>query len=684
MSTPKRFAPIIRNRAQMLHGGDYNPEQWLESPAVLEEDMRLMKLAGVNAVSVGIFSWSMLEPREGVFEFKWMDDLLDRLHKNGIAAVLATPSGAKPNWMAAKYPEIRRVDRHGRREPQQGRHNHCYTSPVYREKCTLMNTHLAERYKNHPALAMWHVSNEYGGDCHCDLCKAAFRKFLQDRYKTLDALNLAYWSRFWSHTYGDWNEIDCIDSTVHGLAIDWNRFVSHQTVDFFRHESAPLRKITPQVPVTINMMGMYEPLNYWKFAPHVDVIAWDSYPRWHCDESVPFEACWTSFVHELNRSLKKQPFMLIESTPSITNWHTFSPLKRPGLHKTASLQAVAHGADAVMYFQWRKSRGSCEKFHGAVIDHVGHENTRVFREVAELGETLSKLQNVVGTMPQPSAAIIYDWENRWAFNASAGPRNVEKNMDHTAVEHYAPLWRRGVSCDVIDMDQPFDSYKLLIAPMLYMLRPGVAERLAKFVENGGILVTTYCSGIVNESDLCFLGGFPGGKDSPLRKALGIWVEETDAMPDHNRQRVAAVDGNTANLSGDYSARHYCDLLHTEGAQVLARYTTDFYAGQPAVTVNQFGKGRAFYVAARLDDRFTDDFIGHLTDGLPRAIQSPLPQGVTASLRSDGATAFVFLLNFNATPVTIDLGGEHECVVGGKKLRVAQLGGYDAIVLKRPM
>ncbi|HRK31100.1 MAG TPA: beta-galactosidase [Tepidisphaeraceae bacterium] len=682
MSVIQRFPPVAPSRAHILHGGDYNPEQWLESPEIIEQDMHLMKRAGVNVVSVGIFSWSMLEPREGQFDFKWMDALLDRLARNNIAAVLATPSGAKPHWMAAKYPEICRVDAKGNREPQGWRHNHCYSSPVYREKCTIINTMLAERYARHPALAMWHVSNEYGGECRCELCKAAFRKWLQARYETLDALNHAYWSRFWSHTYHDWSEIDFIDESVHGLTIDWKRFVTDQTVDFFKHESAPLRRLTPGVPITVNMMGMYEPLNYWKFVPHLDVISWDSYPGWHQKDDVIYDAIWTGLVHDINRSLKQKPFMLIESCPSSVNWQKISPLKRPGLHRVSSLQAIAHGSDSVMYFQWRKSRGSFEKFHGAVVDHVGHENTRVFGEVKALGEELAKLPQVVGTMPKAAAAIVFDWENRWAINCIAGARNVDKNHDQTAVEHYAPLWQRGIACDAIDMDQPFNSYRLLIAPMLYMIRPGVAERIAEFVRNGGTLVTTYLSGIVKESHLCFLGGAPGGADSPLRKVLGVWAEEIDALPDQRTQNVTAVDGNDAGLCGTYVARHFCDLIHAETAIPLAHYTTDFYAGRPAVTVNRYGQGSAYYVAARMDSRFNDDLIGRLSKDLPRALNTTLPAGVSATMRTDGASEWLFLMNFNAAPAKVGLGSQYERVTDGKPITAVELEGYDAVVLKR--
>ncbi len=433
---PLDHGPIHPKCPHMLHGGDYNPEQWIDTPGVWDEDMRLMKLAGCNAMSVGIFSWAMLEPEEGVFAFDWMDRVMDNLAANDAYAVLATPSGAKPAWLGHTYPEVRRVTPEGRRQPQAGRHNHCPTSPVYRDKITGINTRLAERYKDHPALLVWHVSNEYGGECFCDLCWAAFRSWLQARYGTLDALNRAWWTTFWSHRYTDWEQIDTLDRSVHGLMLDWKRFVTDQTVDFFRCESAPLRRITPDIPVTVNMMGLYPGLNYWKFAPHVDVISWDSYPRWHSQPDDSQIASSIAFVHDINRSLKRgKPFMLMESTPSMTNWMAVGRPKRPGMHRLSSLQAVAHGSDTIQYFQWRKSRGSTEKFHGAVVDHVGHEHTRVFQDVADLGRILAQLDPVVGTSVAPEVAILYDWENRWALEAACGPRNQDKNYPETCIAH---------------------------------------------------------------------------------------------------------------------------------------------------------------------------------------------------------------------------------------------------------
>jgi len=626
---------------------------------VWQEDMRLMKLAGCNVVSLGIFAWTALEPEEGLFEFGWLDKVMDLLAANEIYALLATPSGARPAWMSAKYPEVLRVRPDGQRNGHGARHNHCFTSPVYREKVRLINTQLAERYHRHPALIMWHVSNEYNGECHCDLCQTAFIEWLKHKYGTLDTLNHAWWTRFWSHTYTDWSQIvppsPFGELYVHGLNLDWKRFITDQTLDFMQAEIAPLKAIAPQVPVTTNFMGTFPGLNYWKLAPALDVIAWDSYPHWHHTDNDEDQAVLQGFIHDMCRSMKGgQPFLLMESTPSTTNWMPYARLKRPGMHLLASLQAVAHGSDSVQFFQWRKSRGSVEKFHGAAVDHVGHENTRVFRDVAEVGKVLSKLDAVVGTSVKSQVALIYDWENRWAITDAAGPRFMgdEKGYTDEVVRHYREFWRRGIPVDVIDAEQDLQTYRLVVAPMLYMLRHGVAERLQTFVQQGGTLVATYFTGITDEHDLCFLSGFPG----PLRQVFGIWVEEIDALTPEQSNYLIPTLGSDLDLSGTYSARDFCELLHCEGAEVLASYGQDWYASRPAITRHHFGQGAAYYIATRGDDRFIRDFYTGLTSllGISQVIRAALPPLVTAQCRSDAEHDYVFVQNYSATSAEVPL------------------------------
>ncbi|MCA0754833.1 beta-galactosidase [Paenibacillus sp. N4] len=683
-----KYPPISTKIPQMLHGADYNPDQWQKYPEVLEEDIRLMKLAGCNVMSVGIFAWAAIEPEEGVFTFEWLDSLLDKFAANGIYALLATPSGARPAWMSQKYPEVLRVAPTGIRNLHGARHNHCFTSPVYREKVNIMNTKLAERYAQHPAVIGWHISNEYGGECHCSYCEEAFRGWLKNKYGTLESLNDAWWTTFWSHTYTDWSQVESPtprgENAVHGQNVDWRRFVTDQTVDFCRKEIEPLRAANSELPITTNFMLDFEPLNYWKFTELLDVISWDAYPTWHDNNGDEAElAAWIALNHDVFRSLKGgKPFMLMESTPSMTNWQPISKLKRPGMHMLSSLQAVAHGSDTVQYFQWRKSRGSSEKLHGAVVDHVGHEHTRVFRDVAELGERLSKLTEVVGTTVKPEVALIYDWENRWAVKDSQGPRNSGLKYEETAKRHYRPLWDLGVPVDVIDSECSFDSYKLVIAPMLYMVRPGVGEKIERFVENGGTFVATYWSGIVDENDLCFLTGFPG----PLRKTLGIWSEEIDSLHDHDSNRVVMNDGNSLGLGGEYEARELCDLIHLEGAEALAVYGDDFYAGRPALTVNKLGKGKAYYIASRNEAAFTKLLLAALVSeaGIKRVLESELPYGVTAQLRTDGTNDYVFVSNFSNKDVTVPLDGRNyaDLLTGDPEGAALELSAYSCRILKR--
>ena len=680
-----KYPPINPKTPVFLHGGDYNPDQWTED--IWEQDMRLMKLSHCNAMSVGIFAWTALEPAEGEFDFGWLDRVMDMLAENNSYAVLATPSGARPIWMAQKYPEVLRVRPDRGRNLFGRRHNHCFTSPVYREKTYIINAKLAERYQDHPALLVWHLSNEYNGACHCDLCRAAFRDWVKARYETLDALNHAWWTAFWSHTYTDWSQIEppseIGETSVHGLNLDWKRFTTDQTIDFMENEIAALRRFSPDTPVTTNFMGTFPGLNYWKMAKHLDVISWDSYPMWHKGDNIEL-ASDIAFVHDINRSLKGgKPFMLMESVPSATNWVPSAKVKRPGMHALSSLQAVAHGSDTVQYFQWRKSQGSSEKFHGAVVDHVGHENTRVFRDVADLGQKLEKLQDVIGTTVRPDVAIIYDWENAWAMNDAQGPRRGDKGYLDACKHHYRAFWAQGIPVDIIDVEQNLSGYKLLIAPMLYMIRPGVDERIAEFVKNGGTLVITYWSGIVNDNDLVFLGGWPGGK---LREVQGIWAEEIDALYEDDANTVVPISDNGLGLKGEYTARDYCDLIHPETAQVLATYKSDFYAGRAALTVNAYGEGSAYTISSNNDDRFLGDLYGALAGELDllRSLDAHLPHGVSAQLRTDGERPFIFLMNYNDAVRGVDLGNTvyTDLLTGETNTGVVKLGVYDVKVLTK--
>ncbi|MBR3835203.1 MAG: beta-galactosidase [Clostridia bacterium] len=655
----------------MIHGGDYNPDQWINTPEIWDEDMRLMNLANVNSATVGIFAWSMLEPEEGVYNFEWLDKILDKLHANGKDVILATPSGARPAWLAQKYPEVLRVNENGIRNEYGVRHNHCLTSPVYREKVRKINTLLAQKYKDHPAVKMWHISNEYSGECHCELCQEAFRDWLKAHYKSLDELNEKWWNGFWSHQMTDWSQInspkDRGENHVVAMKLAWKRFVSDSHISFYENEIAPLREITPDIPITTNFMRMYDGIDYQDFAKHLDLISWDNYPGWDRGETGK-EALCAAFVHDTFRSMRDgQPFFLMESTPSIVNWHEVNKIPKPHRQAQSSVQAVAHGADSVQYFQWRKSRGGHEKFHGAVVDHCGHENTRVFREVSQLGADLRKLSDVVGKGYNGKVAIVYDWQNSWATSVFCGYNNNERDYFSECVKWYKPFYERGIAVDIIPMDGDFSKYDLVIAPFLYMLKDGTIDRIESYVNGGGQFVATYLTGIVDEDDLCYLGGFPADR---LKDVFGLWCEETDSLPEGMT--------NTVEYNGkEYTAINFCDILHSTGAEVLGTYKADFYKENPAVTVNGYGKGKAYYVAFANEDEFIGDFIKDITDGLDLgAPEFSIPDGVSVRKRGD----CTFILNFAESERTVTLDKEYTNLITDEKTEEITLPvcGYAVI------
>lgn len=638
---------------KLWYGGDYNPEQWDEE--IWKEDDRLFKLAGIDVATVNVFSWALNQPNEDTYHFAWLDETIDRLYRNGVYVCLATSTGAHPAWMARKYPDILRVDYEGRKRKFGGRHNSCPNSPTYRKYAKRMAGRLAERYKDHPAVLIWHVSNEYGGYCYCDNCAAAFRAWLRERYGSLDALNKAWNTRFWSHHFYDWEDIVVPNAlseewggsrtNFQGISLDYRRFQSDSLLECYKLERDELKRFTPDIPVTTNLMGFYPELDYFKWAKEMDVVSWDNYPSL----DTPFSQ--TAMTHALMRGLKNgQPFMLMEQTPSVQNWQPYNSAKRPGVMRLWSYQAVAHGADTVMFFQLRRSIGACEKYHGAVIEHVGHEHTRVFRECAELGKELQLLgDRLLDARSDAKVAIIFDWENRWGIELSSGP-SVALNYVEEVHKYYDTLHRLHIQTDMIGVEEHLERYDVVIAPVMYMVKPGFAERVEAFVSRGGTFVTTFFSGIVNEHDLVTLGGYPG----KLRKVTGIWAEEIDALlPDRHNQMV--MRSPRGHLEGSYNCGILCDVIHAEGAEVVAEYGSDYYRGMPSLTVNRFGKGKAWYVASSPEARFLQDLMRTICDehGIEAVLNAPC--GVETVRRVKDGQEVTFLLNHTAESAAVPLG-----------------------------
>lgn len=645
----KIFFPQVNG---ILHGSDYNPDQWLDRPDILEKDIELMKKAKMTSMSLGIFSWSAYEPTEGEFHMDWLKDIMDKLYENGIYTILATPSGARPAWLDEKYPECMRVGADDHRAHHGVRHNHCMSSPKFREKTSIIINKIIDTVGKHPGLAMWHLSNEFGGECFCPLCKKKFQDYLANKFDNdINKLNKAWWTGFWSHTYNDFSQIEPPylngEFSVMGLNLEWKRFTTWNTTDYMKSEIDIIRKRTPNIPITTNFMQLFPGLDYRVMAKELDVISWDSYPVFHNNyETMADTMAHNSFDHAVMRSLKKnQPFMLMECAPGLVNWHEYNKLKRPGVHKLFSTQAVACGSDTVQYFQWRKSRGSFEQYHGAVVDHIGTDDTRVFKEVAEVGAMLDSLSNVKGTIVKPKAALIFDWDNMWAIDNMRGLSDKTKNYAKTCIQIYHEFLKLGIDMNVVASDDNLDDYNVVIAPMLYMLRPGASDNLKAFVKRGGQLMATYLTGYVDDNTLCYLGGFPG---DGLSELFGVISEEIDTYYDSDENSATFTDGHKAII------HDYAEILRVSDTNILAKYDKDFYAGTPAITCKNFGKGKAYYVGARIDmDSMSGLFKTMLKETNTKYLT--LPAGIEYHKREDeSGKAIEFYLNVTENEITFNM------------------------------
>ena len=659
---------------RILYGGDYNPNQWPRE--VWDEDMRLFKKAGINSATVNVFSWAKIQPAEDTYDFTELDAIIEMLGGEGHEVVLATSTGALPAWMFKRYPEVLRVDYEGRRHRFGQRHNACPNSLVYQKYAARLAEKLADRYGKDGRVACWHVNNEYGGICYCEACEKAFRVWLKEKYKTLEALNKAWNMEFWGHTVYDWDEIVApnalsegigLDKTAfQGLSIDYMRFNSDSILENFKLERDAIRRHDAVTPITTNLMGTYKQLDYFKWAKEMDIVSWDNYPAYDTPWS------FTAMRHDLMRGLKGKPFMLMEQTPSQQNWQPYNSLKKPGQMRAQSYQSMAHGADTIQFFQLRRSVGACEKFHGAVIEHVGTENTRVFREVAQLGRELSSLgDQLLGAQNPAEVGIIFDWDNYWALEYTSGPSVDLKYVDQIH-QYYRYFYQKNIPVDMIPVDADFSKYRMVVAPVLYMVKEGMADVLERYVADGGTLVTGFMSGLVDQSDNVHLGGYPG----PLRKLAGVWAEEIDALAPGQVNTIRFEDG------GEGSCNLLCDILHLEGAEVLARYASNFYAGSPVITKNAFGKGFVYYVGSQLEEKALSNVLGQAAFAAGVKPLEGEETGLEITCRSIDGRRYYFIINLTqvAQPLPRCFAGKEDLLTGGNRAEERALAPFDTILV----
>ncbi|WP_406082318.1 beta-galactosidase [Streptomyces zaomyceticus] len=635
---------------RLAFGGDYNPEQWPES--VWQEDVRLMREAGVTMVSVGIFSWALLEPEPGRYDFDWLDRLLDLLHEHGVRVDLGTPTVAPPAWFYRAHPEALPVTAEGVRYSYGSRGAICHSSAAYRAAATGITTELARRYGSHPALALWHVHNEYGvpvSACYCDGCAAHFRRWLHEAHGSVEAVNEAWGTAFWGQHYSSYEEIDPprVTPTVGNPAqqLDYRRFADATIRENFRAERDILHELAPGIPVTTNFMtalSQCDSLDYWAWGREVDLVTNDHYlmtdgRRTHVN---------LAMAADLTRSVAGgAPWLLLEHSTSGVNWQARNPAKRPGEMARNSLAHVARGSEGAMFFQWRQSRRGAEKFHSAMVPHGGTD-TRIWREVVALGAGLEALEEVRGTRTVPDVAVLWDWHSWWAQNLEWRP-NEAHDARERADSFYETLYDRHLTVDFAHPESDLSAYPLVVVPALYLMTEAAGQNLREYVENGGTLVVSYFSGIVDEHDAVHPGAYPGA----LRDVLGLTVEEWSPLLDDQRVRIDGPGG--ASLTGDV----WTEFVRPRGAETVWTYADGPAAGGPAVTRHRLGRGTAWYVSTRLDAASLDAIVAAAGEDAGIASRSGLPRDVEVVRRAgDGGRRYLFALNHSAEDAEVPLDG----------------------------
>ncbi|MEU0569859.1 beta-galactosidase [Nonomuraea sp. NPDC005983] len=607
----------------LLFGGDYNPEQWPEE--VWAEDARLMAEAGVNLATVAVFSWSRLEPRQGEYDFGWLDRVLDLLHAHGVAADLATATATPPPWLVREHPDVMPVNADGVRLEFGSRQGYCPSSPVFREHLVRLTTAMATRYQNHPALVMWHVGNEYADhtlECFCPESARHFREWLAARYGDVDALNAAWGTSCWGQHYTAFAQIEP-PRTAPGPVnpaqlLDWRRFCSDALLELFLAEKAVLREISPDVPITTNFMSILHGLDYWKWSAALDVVSDDAYP----DPADPESHVAVALSYDLMRSLKRQPWLLLESAPSAVSWREVNVPKPPGMMRLHSLQALAHGSDGVLFFQWRQAKYGPEKFHSALLPHGG-TTTRGWQDTLRLGRDLRKLGELAGAETKAQVAIVLDWESWWGLEAPESMPSNRLKLKELLLAWYRPLHARGVAVDLAPPGRDLSGYRLVIVPNLYLCTDEQAESLAAF--DGELIVGPF-SGVVDAADQVHEGGAPG----PLRELLGVEVDEFWPLQDGVTQDTTAGP-----------ARTWAEWIRLVDAEPVASYEGGELHGRPAIT----RRGNVTYVSCLLDD--VTPVLEPALGGLDHV---DVPEGVEAVRRG----GHLFLLNHTTTRKQVTL------------------------------
>lgn len=656
----------------MYYGADYYPEHWPEER--WPEDARLMQQAGFNVVRLAEFAWTRMEPREGVYEFGWLDRAISLLAEHGIQAVLGTPTAAPPAWLMRAYPECFLVNRHGQRLTYGHRRNTCPTNPIYREYSRRIVQAMAEHYADNPHVIGWQIDNEFGDRCYCPVCQRAFQEWLKRKYGSLEALNQAWGTDFWSHIYTAWQEIPVPLATSYtnnpGLALDYRRFMSDTYVEYQRMQVEILRRTAPGKFITHNFMGFgYPKINYFDLAVDLDFVAWDNYPRYRSQPDLP----WLALSHDTMRGLKNANFWVMEAQSGPAGQLETGTMPRPGEIPFWAWQAIAHGADGIVFFRWRTCRFGAEEYWHGILDHDGVPRRR-YREVAEMGTTLRRIgAQIFGSRSKAQAAMVLSYDSRFALQNQ--PVNPALSYERVFAQYYRALWERNIGVDVVPPGADLSSYRLVVAPVLYILDAATARQLCEYVERGGTLLTTCRSGVMDEHNMVVNRALPG----LLAEMCGVEVEEYDS-PDPDMTLTIAADAPLGHRI--YSANVWADVLEPRGATVLARYASEYYAGRAAITSHRFGKGRAIYVGTVAEQELVRHLIGYLCDELKLVPPLEVPEGVEVTVREGEGGLLTFVLNGTGEEKTFELNETYQDLVSGQAVSgVVRLKPLGVMVLR---
>lgn len=670
-STPEsRLRRLHERLGGIAYGGDYNPEQWPRE--VWAEDVRLMKEAGVNLVTLAVFSWSRLETADGVYDFGWLDEVMDLMHANGIGVDLATPDAVPPAWLIAQHPDILPVLADGTTFGFGSRQHFDVSHPAYQAKSLAMAEKMGERYAQHPALCMWHVNNEYGPVSYGPHADRAFREWLQRKYADLKDLNQAWSTDVWGQVYSDWSQVNAPAQprtwSNPSRRLDFHRFTSASMLEHYKAERDILRRHTPDLPIVTNFMRFYKNNDYWAWAAEEDAAALDIYP----DPREEDAHVAAALNFDLMRSLRKgQPWLVMEqATAAVSQW-SVNVSKLPGKMRLGSYQAIAQGADSILFFQWRQAKGGTERFHSGMVNHAG-PNTRVFREVCELGRELQELGEITGTRSAAKVAMVFDWDCWWALELGNSPRS-DLNYTQEVLRLYRPFFDANIPVDFVNTASDLSQYSLVVLPASYLLSDDAAQRFEDYVAGGGRLVASYLSGIVDPDNTIRLGGYPGA----LRSVLGAWSEEMHPLAGEGEEvKISTADGGTA------SASYWTEHLHAETADVLASYASGRLAGSPAVTRNTFGQGTAVYLSARVDSAYLEELLAaeRVAAGIRPELDAPL--GVQVRRRTGKGRSYLLVLNHNDAPARVDVkAGGADRLTGNAVQGTVELAAHGVLVIE---